>query len=69
MSDHGVRGRGHVALSRHKLGSWNTLLDFLPKETKRNDDGGSSSSSNEQKDDGKLFWVLFLRGIVKWNIK
>lgn len=52
MSDHGVRGRGHVALSRHKLGSWNTLLDFLPKETKKNDgDGGSSSSHIEQKDD------------------
>lgn len=55
MSDHGVRGRVHVALSRHKLGSWSTLLDVLPKEIKKSDDGGGSSGNNEPKDDGKFF--------------
>lgn len=69
MSDHSVRGRGHVALSRHKLGSWNTLLDFLPKEITKNEEvGGDSSglSHVEQPQDveGKYFWVVQVQSKV-----
>uniref|UniRef100_A0A336KYS4 CSON000364 protein n=1 Tax=Culicoides sonorensis TaxID=179676 RepID=A0A336KYS4_CULSO len=58
MTDHNVRGGrgGHVALNRHKLGSWNTLLDFLPNSNEIINDGSGSGSSTsisstEQKDD------------------
>lgn len=60
MSEQSIRGRSHVALNRHKLGSWNTLFDILPKEIIVDGDGGSHSSNSsnssnvEQKDeDGK----------------
>ncbi|XP_063705427.1 uncharacterized protein LOC134834623 [Culicoides brevitarsis] len=50
MSDSAARGRGHLALSRHKLGSWNTLLEFLPKDPNKNDDESAVTVALEPKD-------------------